>query len=342
VASDVLTARQLNRALLARQLLLERSSSAIPTVLERMGGLQAQYAPATYIGLWSRVEAVERDAVTRLLETRQVIQGTLLRGTIHVVSKADYWPFALGIRAERRRWLLRTAPQDAAGMDRMAAKLREALAEGPMRQTEIDKLLGPRMRNHVPGWLDLIRVPPSGTWNRRRADLYALAESWVGSEAGTADAGLELLLRRYLTAFGPATRQQISQWAGTSITALKPVLDRLDLRTFRAEDGAQLVDLPGAPLPDPDTPAPVRLIAHWDASLLVHARRTGILPEQYRPRIFHVRAPHSFATFLVDGAVAGTWRHEGGRIVFDEFHAQPKSVRKQLEAEGERLAAFHA
>ena len=339
---DVLTDRQLNRSLLARQLLLERSPSPIPKVLEQMAGLQAQYAPAIYIGLWSRARDVGRDAVTGLLETRKIVQGTLLRSTIHVVCAADYWPFALGIREERRRWLQRTAPEDAAGMAKAADGLRDALKAGPMRQGEIDKLLGPRMRNHVPAWLEMIRVPPSGTWERRRADLYCLAEDWVGPPSGTGDAGIERLVRRYLGGFGPATRKEIAQWAGMSVTALRPVVDRLELRRFRAEDGAELLDLPGAPLPDADTPAPVRFLANWDASLLVHARRSGILPERYRKRIFHTRAPHSFATFLVDGAVAGTWRHEGGRIVFDEFHPQPTSVRRQMAEEGERLAAFHA
>ena len=119
-------------------------------------------------------------------------------------------------------------------------------------------------------------------------------------------------------------------------------LDRMNLRRFRAEDGTVLLDLPRAPLPDPGTPAPVRFLPTWDASLLVHARRSGILPEQYRPRIFHVRAPHSFNTFLVDGAVAGTWRFEGGKVRCEEFAPLAAAARRELAEEADRLAAFHA
>jgi hypothetical protein len=343
----VLTRRELNRALLARQLLLDRAADPIPRILERMAGLQAQYAPAIYIGLWSRAEDVERDAVTKLLETRAIIQGTLLRSTIHVVSRADYWPMALAVRNERRRAQLR-ANRGNPGADDFAAAavtLRDALsANGPMRQAAIDKLLGPGLRGGAGLWVDLVRVPPSGTWDRRRADLYGLAEEWLGEPPGrtTADEGVELLVRRYLTGFGPATRKEIANWAGLPVAAVAEVLDRLTLRRFRDEAGAELVDLPRLPLPDGDTPAPVRFLPNWDASLLVHARRSGILPEEYRPRIFHTRAPQSFPTFLVDGAVAGTWRYEKGRVTLDEFHPQPASVRRQLAAEAERLEAFHA
>jgi hypothetical protein len=115
----------------------------------------------------------------------------------------------------------------------------------------------------------------------------------------------------------------------------------MSLRRFRAENGDVLLDLPRAPLPDPDTPAPVRFLPTWDASLLVHARRTLILPEEYRPRIFHMRAPHSFNTLLVDGAVAGTWRFEGGRVRIEEFAPLDPKVRREVDEEAERLADFH-
>jgi hypothetical protein len=115
----------------------------------------------------------------------------------------------------------------------------------------------------------------------------------------------------------------------------------LALRRFRAEDGAELLDLPRAPRPDPETPAPVRFLPVWDATLLVHARRTGLLPERYRQRIFNTRAPHSFSTFLVDGRVTGTWRHEDGRIRLEPFERIPRKVRRELDDEAERLAFFH-
>ena len=121
-----------------------------------------------------------------------------------------------------------------------------------------------------------------------------------------------------------------------------PVLERMTLRRFRAEDGSELLDVPRAPLPDPETPAPVRFLPTWDATLLVHARRTGILPERHRPRIFHTKAPQSFGTFLVDGAVAGTWRFDGGRIVTEPFERLSRETRAELRDEAERLAVFHA
>jgi hypothetical protein len=347
VADRVLTAAELNRTLLARQQLLERSTAPLPTVLERMGGLQAQYAPAMYIGLWSRTEGLERTTPTRLLEAREIVQATLLRATIHVVSRADYWPWVRAVREERRRWVLRAVRNDpsAAELDAAAGKLRSALADGPLRQTEIDKLLSPAIRRNIGLWVDLVRMPPSGTWERRRADLYGLAEDWVGPEPdGTAEEAVELLVRRRLGGFGPATPAEIASWAGLPVAALTPVLAGMTLRRFRAEDGAKLVDLPDAPLPAGDTPAPVRFLANWDAALLVHARRTGLLPEDHRPRIFSTKTPHSFATFLVDGQVAGTWRHDAktGRVTLDEFHPQPASVRRQLAAEADRIADFHA
>lgn len=343
-AERTLTGRELNRALLARQLLLERARTSIPDALERMGGLQAQYAPSMYIGLWSRVEGFERSALTSALEQRTVVQGTLLRVTIHLVSAADYWPFAIGVREARRDMYLRVVKGRPTAEDVAAAakRLRAALAEGPLRQAEIDHLLGAGYRMGVGLWLDLVRVPPSGTWERRRADLYGPAEDWLGPPEVTAEEGVDLLVRRYLGGFGPATRAEVADWAGLPVRILALTLDRLELRRFRTEDGAELLDLPGAPLPDPQTPAPVRFLPTWDASLLVHARRSGILPEPYRPRIFNTKTPHSVNTFLVDGSVAGTWRYEDGHIQIEEFAPLPRSIHRELTEEADRLAVLHA
>jgi hypothetical protein len=341
-AERTLTQRDLNRALLARQQLLRPSTAAIPKVLEQMGGLQAQYAPAMYLGLWSRMRELARDAVTEALHRRTAIQATLLRTTIHLVSRADYWPFALAVRRPRRDWYLRTTKFPAARLEEAAAKVRLSLQDGPLKQTELFRMVGTDIRYGVGLWLDMVRVPPAGTWERRRADLYGLAEEWVGPPRGTPEQGTELLVRRRLGGFGPASRNEIADWAGIPVITLAPVLDRMNLRRFRAEDGTVLLDLPRAPLPDPETRAPVRFLPTWDATLLVHARRSGILPEPYRPRIFHTRAPHSFNTFLVDGAVAGTWRFEGGKVRLDEFAPLDAAVRRDLGEEADRLAAFHA
>jgi hypothetical protein len=347
VAERVLTQRQLNRALLARQLLLERARGSLPKALERMGTLQAQYAPSMYIGLWSRVEGFERDALTRALERRTVAQGTLQRATIHLVSRADYWPIAVAIRKARRDMWLRTGRREhtAAEMAAAAKRLRARLGkESPMARTEIHELLGKKstLTNGVNMWLDLVRVPPSGTWERRRADLYALAEDWLGKEKGTAKEGVELLVRRYLGGFGPAPVRDIADWAGLPPKGLAPELERMRLRKFQSESGDELFDLPRAPLPDAETPVPVRFLPVWDATLLVHARRTGILPEEHRAKVFNVKTPQSVPTFLVDGAVAGTWRYEKGRVRVAPFGRLPGSVRKAINEESEGLAALHS
>ena len=332
--------RQLNRALLARQLLLERASLPLPEALERIAGIQAQYAPSMYIGLWSRLEAFERDALTSALEDRTVVQGTLMRATIHLVSPNDYWPFALATRAARRQLWLRNRPEpDDAAMHAAARRLEAALNGGALRRTEVEALIGKEEARSIHSWLDLVRAPPSGTWERRRADLYALAREWVGEPTDDDEhAAMEHLVRRYLAAFGPATRKDVQSFTGLSLTALKPILERIDPIVH---DGG-LLDVPGAPLPDPDTPAPPRYLPTFDATLLVHARRAQILPEPYRDRVFNTKTPHSKPTFLVDGAVAGTWTHHDGHIVRDEFGPIDRADRRALDEEGERLAGLLA
>jgi hypothetical protein len=340
-----LTQRELNRALLARQLLLERGRMPLPRAVEQVAGIQAQYAPSTYIGLWSRLEGFERATLDDALERRSVVQGTLMRFTIHLVSREDYWPLALAVRDARRKWWLRVRPDPPAppAMAGAARTLRNRLDGGSLHRKEIEALLGRARADGVGLWLDLVRVPPSGTWERRRADLYAASADWIGEPPETSvAAATELLVRRYLGAFGPASRKDIASFTGLQQTPLRPVLARLELRRFRSESGEELLDLPDAPLPDPETPAPPRFLPTFDATLLVHARRTGVLPEEYRPRIFSVKKPHSDPTFLVDGAVRGTWRHEDGRIAVHPFAPLDSATRRAVEAEAERLAAFHA
>ena len=202
----VLTTRDLNRALLARQLLLERAKTPLPRALERIGGIQAQYAPAMYVGLWTRLEGFERDQLTRALGRKTVVQGTLLRTTIHLVSKADYWPFVVGIRRRRRERWVRAHKADVRKIRLRCRKLRPHFDGGSLTQAEVNEILSAdsATRNGVGLFLDLVRVPPSGTWERRRADLYALAEDWVGPGERPEQDGLEALVRRYLSGFGPA------------------------------------------------------------------------------------------------------------------------------------------
>jgi hypothetical protein len=349
VSDRVLSTRELNRALLARQLLLERSRLSITGAIERIAGLQTQYAPSAYVSLWSRLQEFRRDALTRALHQRRVVQGTLMRVTIHIVSARDFPLFAEAIRKGRRDWWLRVQRHQTADLDMeaVAMRLREFLARGPRRAGEIKELLGaegfpPVAWSGAGLWLDLVRVPPSGTWEQRRADLYGLAEQWLSSARPTEAEGLEHLARRYLQGFGPASAKDVANWAGLPVTALLPTLERMGLRRFRDPEGGELLDLPRAPLPDPDTKAPVRFLPTWEATLLAHARRTQILPEPYRPFVFATRTPHSVATFLVDGTVAGTWRYEGGRVRLEPFDSLPRSVLRKLEEEASSLAAFHA
>lgn len=339
-----ITPRELNRALLARQLLLARARVSLPRALARVGGLQAQYAPSMYFGLWSRLAGFERERLTKALERRTVVQGTLMRATIHLVSARDYWPFAVAIRRSQREWWLRVHRNQpgARAMAAAAQKLRRHMARSPRRGREIEELLGRDRAIGVGIWLNLVRVPPSGTWDQRRADLYAPAEDWLGPEDVSPDEGLAHLIRRYLGAFGPAPRADIANWAAIPAGEIAPVLERLGLRRFRSEDGKVLLDLPRAPLPGADARAPVRFLPTWDATLLVHARRTGILAEDYRPLVFNTKTPHSVSTFLVDGTVAGVWREQAGRVKLEPFAPLPLRVRRELQAEAEQLERFLA
>jgi hypothetical protein len=342
----VLTQRELNRALLARQLLLERSTLPVARALERVAGLQTQYAPSGYIGLWTRLERFTRDDLTRVLERRLAVQATLMRTTIHLVSAGDYPFFRTAVRdARREHWLkARRGKVDARRLEAGARRVRKVLADGPRHRDELFELAGSDSMawNGVGVFIDLVRAPPSGTWEHRRADIFALAEEWLGPPAVTPEEGVEHLVRRYLGAFGPARAHDVADWAGLPLATIAGALGRLTLRRFRDEAGRELVDLPRALLPDPDTPAPVRFLPTWDATLLVHARRSGVLPERYRPRIFTSKTPHSVGTFLVDGTVAGTWRPERGRIVTHAFARLPRETRREVDEEAERLADFHA
>jgi hypothetical protein len=340
-----LTERELNRSLLARQLLLERTATPLPRALDVLAGIQAQYAPSMYVGLWSRLEGFGRDDLTGALERREVVQGTLVRSTIHLVSREDYWPTAIAVRRARREHWVRVVrpPVTDAEMTRAARRLRERIAGGSMTRKEIDAFVGRNLSTGVGLWLDMVRVPPAGTWERRSANTYAAAETWIGPEPDLdpPDA-VAHLIRRYLTGFGPASRKDIASFTGIPPRDVSAALDGMRLRRFADEGGGELLDLPRLPIVAGDAPAPVRLLPTWDATLLVHARRTQILPEEHRSRVFHTRTPHSVPTFLVDGRVAGTWRYEGGEVVIGPFRQLTKAELRAVEAEMARAAAFHA
>jgi hypothetical protein len=342
-----LSQRRLNRALLARQLLLERAKLPLPRAVERVGGLQSQYAPSAYIGLWSRLEGFERPALTRALERRSIVQATLMRTTIHIVSAGDFALFTAGVAGPRRESWLDGRRSHATKREIEAAARHVAKRFGGQARSkeEVAPELDAMTWNGVGVWLELVRVPPSGTWERRRADLYATSRDWLGAGAASEADGRDHLLRRYLGAFGPATLKDAANWAGLPPKLLAPSLDRVRVRRLTAEDGTELVDLPRAPLPPEDAPAPPRFLGTWDATLLVHARRSGLLPEEYRALVFSTKTPHSLPTFAVDGAVAGSWRVERTRakatLRLNPFAPLPRGVRAGLREEAERLVRWH-
>lgn len=249
-----LSAEAQRTALLGRQLLLERAPLDPVRAVEKVGGLQTQYSPSGYVGLWSRLAAFSRDDLTEALHRGRIVQGWMMRCTIHMVSAADWAPLTEAVRQARRALWLRTVPAARElDMPAVAATVADLLADGPRKQAEITARLVadgfPKLAwQGVQLWLDLVRIPPAGTWDSPRAHVYELASRWLRTRSVTAPQ--ELLVRRYLGGFGPATPQDVARYAGWSITDTRAVLARMSLREFA--DG--LVDLPRAPLPPPGHP----------------------------------------------------------------------------------------
>jgi hypothetical protein len=268
-----------------------------------------------------------------------------MRSTIHLVSRADYWPLAVATAPARRRHYERVPALalPPGELEPAMAALAAALADdGPLTRKTVEALVGKPAARAANTFLHLVRVPPSGTWERRAADHWGLATGWLGGGPDVVpDAALVALVRRYLTGFGPATRQEVANWCGMRVGDVGPALDALELRRFAAEDGAELLDLPRLPLPDAGTHAPVRLLPTWDATLLTHARRAVILREADRDRIFSSRNPHSYPTVLVDGTVEGTWRiGDGGRVTVELWSPIGAAAQRELDAEVAALEAW--
>jgi Winged helix DNA-binding domain len=350
VTTPTLTTRARNRALLSRQLLLDRSALAIPAALEQMGGLQNQYAPNAYIGLWSRLVDLRRDSVTDALVDRAAVQGTLMRATIHLVSRDDYWPMCDAIRESRRTWWLRVnrpLGRHEAPYERIADIIASELANGPRTRAELVAAMAASgfdkgLFEGVPMWIDLVRVPPSGTWERRRADRFELARSWIPRVAPPQqeDDAVRHLIRRYLGAFGPASLGDVVSWSGLPRPIIERCIAQLELLTVLDERGEQLLDLHDASRPDPDVAAPVRLLPTWDACLLVHARRSGVLPEALRPMVFRTSNPQSVGIVLVDGVVAGTWSWRTDHVEVTDLVALGQRARRAVRDEAARLTDF--
>jgi hypothetical protein len=270
-----------------------------------------------------------------------------------MVAAADYPPFTEAVREARRQWWLRTArlPAEVRSDERMAAvadAVRGYLAGGPLKQAEIQRRMAedglPREAwAGVQLWVDLVRAPEAGTWERPRAHVYALAGPALCPDPPLDVASARAhLVRRYLAGFGPASVRDIAVFCGWAITPTRAVLADLELRRFRDEAGGELLDLPDQPLPPATAPAPVRFLGQWDAVLLGHAKRAQVLTDEHRPKVFHTRIPQSVRTFLVDGRVAGTWTPTADGVRWEPFGELTAGEREEVAAEAERLGVFHS
>ena len=331
------TVRALSRATLARQLLLERARLSVPAAVERLGAMQAQWPPAPYVGLWSRLESFHHDQLTRALERRRVTRSTLFRMTVHLVSAKDQPAFARLVHDQWREDFERGGLR----VDELERRIERLADDGPFTYADLNAIL-PELEPR--GFLvrcvtPLVHVPPSGTWGRVRIKLTT-AERWLGVPMPPAREAAERVIRRYLRAFGPASRADLLQFSGLRVSALDPALEVLQpsLRRLEAEDGRELLDLPRAPRPDPTIPAPVRFLPPFDAIVLSHRDRTRVLPEDYRPSV--IRGGDVRPTFLVDGFVAGEWRRQDGKVKVEPYAPLPPRVRREVDGEARRLAAF--
>lgn len=353
MAERVLTRRELNRALLARQLLLERKRTTLPRAVEQLAGLQAQYTPSPYLALCARLEGFQRDQLSAALEQKQLVKALLMRGTLHIVTPPDYWAFTTARRAMGADYwppsYERRIPQ------RKIAELAKAtvaeLRSEPRRFDEVRTLLEPHATSdisptslwrRVQGQAPIVHVPPSGKWGYHGEGVYQAADAAIGGGPPSPEHACEHLIRRYLAAFGPATKQDIAQWAGLRrIGPISEVIASLDLRTFADEQGAELYDLFDAALPDPETPAPPRLVPRYDNLMLSHADRTRVLGDVPIGQIVTKNAL-VHATILVDGFVGGTWQLENGRVKLEPFTRLPPTGEAGLAEEIERVEAFVA
>jgi hypothetical protein len=338
----VLTQRELNRTTLLRQLLLRRARLSPVQVIERLAGLQAQLASSPYLALWARVEGFERAALERALKRRTVVKALLMRATLHLVSGRDLPYYDAAVRGARTLTRARGTERPP---DELVERVVAFTRERPRTRTELMNALGFDSRTQdvheirTYSWvLALARLehtPECALYGFRGSPLYAPLDH----EHPPADHAVEYTLKRYLTAFGPATRADISQWSGVPVRDFLPGLERVRLRTFRDERGRELLDLPRAPLAPADAPAPPCLLPRWDELLLAHKDRTRVLPDEHRKTVIHKNGDVQ-QTFLVDGVVAGLWRLDGERIALEPFAPLPRTARRELEDEAARLAAW--
>jgi hypothetical protein len=345
--TDVLTQRALNRATLARQYLLERAPVRAIDAIEHLGGMQSQAPLAPYVGLWTRLRDFAPAELATLTEERQVVRLQLMRNTVHLVSKHDGlgWPALFtGLQAAEFRANFRAGIEgvDQQSLLRQAGRL---LAERPRTRAELGPLLAERWPDADPRslayavtlHLALCQVPPRGVWGKGGPATWAPLEDWLGAPLRSAP--VDDLVLRYLGAFGPASVADVQAWSG--LTRLREVVDRLPVRTFRGEAGQDLHDLPDAPRPAEDAPAPPRFLPEYDNLLLSHKDRTRVIPHS-RPVPLPPGNGATSGTFLIDGRWQGTWRIRDQTLRIRPFTRLHPADRDALLAEAERLCGFAA
>jgi hypothetical protein len=342
VGERTLTLRELNRATLARQLLLERKRLAPTAVIERLVGMQAQWPPAPYVGIWTRTTGFRPEALERELAKADVVKATVIRQTLHLVTRRDYALFRAAMSETNFPWELPRAKL-------LAPSVRALAVDGPVstvdglayleREHGLTGLHGRRAWRAARVSAHLVHHHETALWRPRRETRFVALEEPEAHDPTEARAEI---LRRYLAAFGPSSKRDIGAWSMMHVPEISRALGRLEpLRRYRDEQGRELLDVPRAPLPDAETPAPVRFLPKWDNVLLAWADRTRVLPERYRKKVIRMNGDVA-QTFLVDGFVAGTWRAEDGRVVVEPFTPLAPSVRREVDAEAGRLEAFLA
>jgi len=338
----VLSLRELNRAMLARQLLLGRANIGVVPAIERLAALQAQWSPSPYIALWSRLVDFRREKLWSAIERHEVIRARLMRGTLHLVSARDFYAYAVATQdLQRGAW---NRLQIGNGVDpKKVAALAIAFARKPRPKEEVLEHVQARIGGALGGpfsWLvwrfvsahaDLVTAPPGGHWEY----------------GGTDEDALETLVWRCLAAFGPATLADIAQFAGQVPPRVRPTLERLapKLRTFSDQEGRLLYDLPRAVRPGADVPAPVRFLPRYDELLISYKHRDRVIAPAHRRAVYTKNAIVE-AVFTVDGFAAGTWglvRTKGEAILrVAPFARLPPRERAAVEAEGRDLLSFLA
>jgi winged helix DNA-binding protein len=338
----ILSLRELNRALLERQLLLERRKLRVQQAVERICAIQAQWPQSPYIALWNRLTGFRKDDLPRALERFEVVKSQLFRITLHISSARDY-PYYAAV------WLP-SARDTTPGVDRrkvqeLSRRVKALAMAGPVTHEQIadfaaDEMGGFRWRTRT--LTPLVHLLPSGTWSHYgRAQLRAM-EAVLGVELPPHEEGAERLVRRYLAAFGPATQEDLLRFAGVRVSDVRPGLDNVALRRFRDERGRVLLDLRRAPLPAADTPAPVRFLPKWDSSILAYAapERARILPDEYRSTVIRKNGD-VLPTILVDGFIAAKWGIDRkGSLKIEPLRRLTKAEKAEIDQEGERLVEF--